>query len=91
MARRPNKHLRPPRPLSTGHARAEQRGDGRWIVRNVPGASATKTYRCPGCSQTIPTGTPHVVVWPSEPTGWASDSPVEERRHWHSGCWSRRR
>lgn len=90
MARRPSKHLRPPRPLGSGHARAEQRTDGRWVVRSIAGAAATKEYRCPGCSRPIPPGTPHVVVWPAEPSSWLVDSPVTERRHWHTGCWSRR-
>ena len=68
----------------------EDRADGRWVVRSVAGADATKTYRCPGCSQTIPPGTPHVVVWPSAPTSWLTDSPVAERRHWHTRCWQAR-
>jgi hypothetical protein len=90
MARRPSKHTRPARPLSSSHGTAATKSDGRWIVRTVPGASATKTYRCPGCQQTIPVGTPHLVAWPAEP-GLLSDSGLEERRHWHSNCWQRRR
>lgn len=90
MARRPSKHLRQARPLNPRFGTSVERSDGRWIVRPVPGAAATKTYRCPGCSQTISPATPHVVVWPAEPalTGAAG---VEERRHWHRGCWDRRR
>jgi len=65
--------------------------DGDWLVRTIPGGAATKTYRCPGCSQSIPPATPHVVVWPAEPSSWVVDSPVAERRHWHTGCWNRRR
>ena len=38
--------------------------DGDWMVRQVPGAAATKTYRCPGCDQEILPGVAHVVVWP---------------------------
>ena len=30
----------------------------------MPGAAATKAYRCPGCNQLIPPATPHVVAWP---------------------------
>lgn len=89
MARRPSKHLRPARPLAAGHATDVTKGDGRWIVRSVPGASAGKPYRCPGCSQPIPAGTPHLVTWPATPS-FLSDSGVEERRHWHTGCWQRR-
>ncbi|MEW2524545.1 ATP/GTP-binding protein [Streptomyces sp. NPDC047071] len=53
-----------------------------WTVRRVAGASAAgKTYRCPGCDQEIPSGLAHVVAWPAY-------SGVDERRHWHTGCWS---
>jgi len=90
MARRPSKHLRPPRPLDPNLGTSAQRLDGRWIVRTVPGAAAAKAYRCPGCAQTIPPGTPHVVVWSAEP-GLTGAAGVEERRHWHRGCWERRR
>jgi hypothetical protein len=89
MARRPSKHLRPARPLSSGHATSVIKSDGRWIVRSVSGAAATKTYRCPGCNVEIRPGTPHVVTWPDTP-GLDSQSPVEERRHWHTSCWQRR-
>lgn len=90
MARRTNKHLRPPRPLSAGYARDEERSDGRWIVRDVPGAQAVKAYTCPGCQGTVAPGTPHVVAWPALPAVHAT-SAVEDRRHWHTGCWQRRR
>jgi hypothetical protein len=58
--------------------------DGEWVVRQVPGAAAVKTYRCPGCDQEVRPGVPHVVVWPAESPGPA------ERRHWHNSCWQRR-
>jgi hypothetical protein len=58
--------------------------DGDWVVRQVPGAAATKVYRCPGCDQELRPGTAHVVVWPAH----AQDAA--ERRHWHSACWQRR-
>jgi hypothetical protein len=58
--------------------------DGDWVVRPIPGAGATKTYRCPGCDQEIWPGVPHVVVWPAQAPG------PEERRHWHNSCWQRR-
>jgi hypothetical protein len=90
MARRPSKHLRAARPLGAGHATAAQKADGRWLVRSIPGAAAVKVYRCPGCGQEIPGGTPHVVVWPAEPS-WSVSSGVDERRHWHTSCWQRRR
>jgi len=90
MARRPSKHTRPARPLGAGHATAEVKSDGRWVVRSVPGASAAKTYRCPGCDQPIGQGVPHLVVWPTQPS-WTASSGLEERRHWHTSCWQRRR
>ncbi len=71
-------------PLRLGPERTEAGPDGEWVVRAVPGASATKTYRCPGCDQEIPAGTAHVVVWPAFTPG------VTERRHWHRACWERR-
>lgn len=65
--------------------RAESASDGEWLVRNVPGAQATKTYRCPGCDHEIRPGVPHVVAWPALDHG-----SVQDRRHWHTGCWSAR-
>nr|WP_253773546.1 hypothetical protein [Goodfellowiella coeruleoviolacea] len=65
--------------------RVESGGDGDWLVRNVPGAQTTKFYRCPGCDHEIRPGTPHVVAWPAE--GYGS---VDDRRHWHTGCWNAR-
>jgi hypothetical protein len=89
MARRSNKHLKPARPLGSSHATSALKRDGRWIVRSISGAAASKVYRCPGCNAEIPPGTPHVVVWPDTP-GLFSGSAVEERRHWHTSCWQRR-
>lgn len=61
---------------------AGPRGDGDdYLSRPVPGGRAVKPYRCPGCDQLIPVGTPHVVAWPDRPGGDG------ERRHWHTGCW----
>ena len=81
----------PPRspapPVGTGGwVRREESGDGAWTVRSVSGSAATKAYRCPGCHQEVLPGVPHVVAWPAdEPEGSV------ERRHWHTGCWRRRR
>lgn len=71
-------------PLRLGPEQVETAPDGDWVVRAVPGASATKTYRCPGCDQEIAAGMAHVVVWPAFTPG------VAERRHWHRACWRRR-
>lgn len=48
-------------------------------VTPVQPHSAHKTYMCPGCEQTIPPGTFHLVVVP--------DDEPDLRRHWHHGCW----
>lgn len=91
MAKRPSKHLRPARPLGGGHASSVMKADGRWVVRSIPGSRATKTYTCPGCLRTIAPGIPHLVAWPASPTGFnQAASPLDERRHWHSGCWNRK-
>ncbi|SIS23657.1 hypothetical protein [Williamsia sterculiae] len=55
-------------------------------VRRIPASRATKIYRCPGCNNTITVGTAHIVAWPVDDFGGA-----EERRHWHTGCWTGRR
>lgn len=86
MARRPSKHSRPHRELRTT-ATGEERTDGRWIVRTMTGAAATKAYRCPGCHQLIQAGIAHLVVWPSAPPIGGTET-VTERRHWHTGCWA---
>ncbi|WP_282791400.1 ATP/GTP-binding protein [Streptomyces sp. CC224B] len=64
-----------------GFQRSEDWRGEEWQVRHVAGASAAgKTYRCPGCDQEIPSGLAHVVAW-------SAYSGVDERRHWHTGCW----
>jgi hypothetical protein len=54
-----------------------------WEVRPVAGAHAVKEYRCPGCDHEIKPGVPHVVAWRTDDT--------DNRRHWHTPCWRRRR
>ena len=74
--------------------RTEEGSDGDWNVRTVSGSSAAKPYRCPGCDQLIPPATPHVVVWPENPSLLAAiggAQSLDERRHWHTACWQRRR
>jgi hypothetical protein len=90
MTRRPSKHLRPARPLSSSHGHAELKADGRWLVATMAGARAVKTYQCPGCQSPIPPGMAHLVVWPEE-SPWPGERAVDQRRHWHSACWGRRR
>ncbi len=88
--RRPSKHARDHIPLDAARFRdAGTREDtyrgARWTVRSVTGASATRAYLCPGCQQDIARGTAHVVAWPADGVGG-----LEDRRHWHTGCWQRR-
>lgn len=65
--------------------RVETGPDGHdYEVRQVPGARALKTYRCPGCDHEIRSGIAHVVVWPVE------DEDGHDRRHWHTPCWAKR-
>lgn len=90
MARRPSKHTRAARPLSLGFATAATRADGEWMVQRVSAGKAGKSYLCPACSHEIRPGDPHVVVWPRE-ASIGSASAVDERRHWHTSCWNRRR
>ncbi|GAB2474351.1 ATP/GTP-binding protein [Jatrophihabitans fulvus] len=73
------------RSLGSGSVQTSERFAGEtYTVRSVSGQSATKAYRCPGCAQLIPPGTPHVVVWPY------GDLDAADRRHWHRACWSAR-
>ncbi len=52
-------------------------------VRRVQPYQATKTYLCPGCNRDIPAGLGHIVAVPLE--------AADLRRHWHRGCWEKRR
>ncbi|PRY01804.1 hypothetical protein [Allonocardiopsis opalescens] len=74
----------PPTGRIGGIPRAESGPDGDWVVRAVTGAAADKTYVCPGCEQRIGAGVPHTVAWPS------GDRGAENRRHWHTSCWTNR-
>ena len=60
-----------------------------YVVRRVTGSAATKPYRCPGCQQVIRPATPHVVAWPVHGSMFV-DTGLDERRHWHTACWSAR-
>lgn len=80
---------RPAVPLRPSTERREHKADGSWVVRDISGAAATKAYRCPGCSQPIHPGTPHVVAWPVEKMLLSAEA-IDERRHWHRACWARR-
>ncbi|MGN6131142.1 MAG: hypothetical protein ACTHOK_12455 [Nocardioidaceae bacterium] len=71
--------------------RVETWGGEEYVVRAVTGSAATRTYRCPGCSQPIRPATPHTVAWPVLPSTFARDaSGLDERRHWHTACWRAR-
>ena len=73
-------------PIATAH-RVERGPDGYdYQVRQIAGARAVKTYRCPGCDHEIRSGTAHVVVWQVD----MGESAVQDRRHWHTPCWENR-
>ena len=82
--RRPSKHAREHVPLDVtriqgGATREDTYAGGRWTVRAVTGASATRPYLCPGCQQDIPPGLPHVVVWPADGVGSGRPEPLAHR------------
>ncbi|MCW2830996.1 MAG: hypothetical protein JWP31_1688 [Aeromicrobium sp.] len=77
-----------PAPFRVPTEQVEAKADGAWVVRATRG-SATKDYRCPGCSQLIARGVGHVVAWPEE-KALLSAAAIDERRHWHTTCWSRK-
>ncbi|GAA2755390.1 hypothetical protein [Actinopolymorpha rutila] len=86
---RPRRPESPQRPLYGGHQQVEEWPDGDWVVRKLTGSTSTKPYRCPGCDQLIPPATPHVVAWPVDPASFVGTG-LDERRHWHNGCWRAR-
>ena len=94
MARR----RKPPRRLPAGKTlpspmlrRVETGPDGHeYEVRPIAAARAVKIYRCPGCDHQIRSGTAHVVVWPAELRRGASQTEIDDRRHWHTPCWANR-
>lgn len=79
-----NRRSEPMRPLPSS-PRVEAGPDGHdYFVRPVPAARAEKVYRCPGCDHEVKPGTAHVLVWP------AHGPDMEDRRHWHTPCWTNR-
>ncbi|MFG1910280.1 hypothetical protein [Kribbella sp. NPDC048928] len=94
--RKPSKWQRPvgDRPLLGGTQSREVKAGEEWNVRRVSGSASAKSYRCPGCDQQILPATPHVVVWPDNPSLLGAIGGVQsldERRHWHTACWQRSR
>ena len=88
MPRRSRRSLRgSPLPPFADTRRVETGPDGRnYEVRTVAAARATKSYRCPGCDHEIRCSTAHVVAWPAD----AGEHAAEDRRHWHTACWTHR-
>jgi hypothetical protein len=77
------------RPLRAAVERTVDKRDGQWVVRPITGATSVKTYTCPGCLTAITPATPHVVAWPVEKALLSAEA-IDERRHWHTACWTRR-
>lgn len=71
------------------HESIESGPDGEWVVRRITGSASTKPYRCPGCDQLIRPATPHIVAWPTVSLSFTGEG-IDERRHWHTGCWRSR-
>lgn len=72
------------RSLDSG-PRTESFGGRSFVVRPVRGNAENRSYVCPGCQQQLSSGVAHVVVWPDDGLG-----DVQDRRHWHTGCWTAR-
>ncbi|MGY4712487.1 hypothetical protein ACXDF8_23500 [Mycolicibacterium sp. CBM1] len=85
--RRPARRRDSVLPPLPGRRRIETGADGfDYEVRPIPGVRAIKSYRCPGCDHEIRSGIAHVVVWPVD----QGDTGLDDRRHWHTGCWANR-
>ncbi|WP_306231212.1 hypothetical protein [Agrococcus beijingensis] len=92
-SRRPSRRAQPYVPLDVdrlmqGTARIERRAGAEWHVQPMSAASAVKDYVCPGCGASVVQGTAHVVVWRADSI--FGERAVEDRRHWHTGCWRAR-
>lgn len=75
--------------VRAGIPRRESAPDGEWAVRTISDRNAVKEYTCPGCSQLIPPGMPHLVAW-REDSLFGLESALADRRHWHPHCWRTR-
>lgn len=90
---RPRRRGRPaPAPGSGGIPSFQRGGVGQvryagqlWSVRQVRANDSGRTYVCPGCQQEVGADVPHTVAWPQEAMG-----QLDNRRHWHTVCWSAR-
>lgn len=80
-------HPEPDIERARGGRYVEEGHDGTWTVQRV--RSAQKSYTCPGCHQVIGPGTAHVVAI-AQDTFFGAWAEIEDRRHWHSACWSAR-
>ena len=72
-----------------GIDRREVAPDGVWMVRTMTALRAGKEYTCPGCHRQIPPGLAHLVVW-EEDHLFGEQAGINERRHWHTRCWTGR-
>ncbi|WP_281965659.1 hypothetical protein [Serinicoccus marinus] len=92
---RPRRGGRPRRPAGAGSGGGglpprrgpeEVRYAGQvWAVRQVRPNDSGRSYRCPGCQQQVGAGVAHTVAWPVD-----GMQQAENRRHWHTVCWSAR-
>src|SRR5262249_4934997 len=84
--RNPPRRQRPLPPLPATR-RIESGPDGyEYEVRPIAAAGAIKSYRGPGGDHEIRPGAAHLVVGPAD----LGEQAVDERRHWHTPCWTQR-
>ena len=77
------------RPLRPAAERIVDKRDGQWFVRPITGRDVGQDLHLPGMPAAITPATPHMVVWPVEKALLTADA-IDERRHWHTACWTRR-
>lgn len=83
MGRKNRRDRQEPAPVRVGSNQWTESGPrGEWTVRLLRGNE--KSYVCPGCNQSIPAWTGHIVAWRED-----SLVAADGRRHWHKPCWDR--
>ena len=88
------------RPYSQPHREFDAgRATGGFPARLEPGPGGEPHYVavsrqtddafvCPACGQAIAPRTNHVVAWAADGL-FGEEVAAEERRHWHTACWTR--
>jgi hypothetical protein len=67
-----------------GGARLDVKRGKEYLVRKTfDGASI---YKCPGCNNSIAAGASSLTVIEQDHI-FGEQAAIDERRHWHEGCW----